>query len=125
MLRESAASFEERGFGIWGLMNRESGEGIGFCGFRPSEEPELVYGLLPGYWNLGLATEAARAAIRYAFERAGIRCITASADTANTASLRVMEKAGMRFERHLTVEGRNLTSYTLSRETYDLNAAPG
>lgn len=125
VLRESAANFEERGFGIWGIVDQGSEERIGFCGLRFSGDPDLVYGLLPAYWNLGLATEAARAVLRYGFERAGLQRITASADTENTASLRVMERAGMRFERCLTVEGRELISYELSRETHDLNAAPG
>jgi [ribosomal protein S5]-alanine N-acetyltransferase len=118
ILRESAASFEERGVGIWGVVLRESGEEVGFCGFRVSGDPDLVYGLLPDYWELGLATEAARAAVRYAFERLGVERVTASADVENAASVRVMERVGMRFARYVDVGGRALA-------LYEITAAPG
>jgi RimJ/RimL family protein N-acetyltransferase len=125
VVRESEAGFRDRGCGIWWVLERSSGEGIGFCGFRFSGNAELVYGLLPEYWHRGLATEAARAVIGYGFERVGLHRVTASADTANGASMRVMERAGMRYAWRQTVDGRDLTGYELSREEFDPTGEPG
>ena len=55
------------------------------------------YGIAPGHWGRGLATEAAVAMIRYGFDVLGFARIQASTDAANTASVRVMERAGLRF----------------------------
>ena len=125
LLRESEIGFRERGLGIWGLVHRGGGEEIGFCGFRYAGVPDLVYGLLPEYWGLGLATEAARAAIHHAFSRVGLERITASADTENRSSLRVMERVGMRFRLRAGVDGRELTTFELTRRDCPVSAAPG
>ena len=47
---------------------------------------------------MGYATEAVEAALRICFEDLGLRRVTASCFTANTASYRLMERVGMRRE---------------------------
>jgi ribosomal-protein-alanine N-acetyltransferase len=119
--------FESRGFGLWAVIRKEDGELIGFCGFRSLEgtpEIELLYGISPPYWGIGLATEAARAAIRYGFEGAGFDRILGITDTENEASRRVLEKAGMRFEKHAICEGRKETRYEISRREFRPDDAP-
>ncbi len=127
-----AACFEGRRLGLWAVIDKQRDELIGFCGFwrfdgRP--DLELAYGLSPARWGEGLAAEAARAAIRYGFEEAGLDRIAASADTPNAASLRVMRKAGMRYEKREIREGRDTTYYAISREDFRartvLSGAPG
>jgi ribosomal-protein-alanine N-acetyltransferase len=56
--------------------------------------------------------------IRYGFQRCDFDRIIASADTPNTASHRVMEKAGMIFERHAAVEGHETVFYAISRDDF-------
>ena len=60
------------GFQYWVIELLESGDFVGVCGlrpYRPAEEViELGFHLRPKFWGAGLATEAARAAIGYAFE---------------------------------------------------------
>ena len=65
----SCTAFAERGYGLWAIHVKDTGEPIGFCGFRPSESgaPELLYGLWPQWWGRGLAAEAAHAVLAYAF----------------------------------------------------------
>lgn len=125
-ISESARSFEERGFGLWTSIHKESNELIGFCGFWRFEGGtnfELAYGLATTWWGKGLATEAARATIRYGFEKLGLDRITASADTPNAASLRVMENAGMKYTKREIHDDRDTTYYEISRE--DFRAANG
>jgi ribosomal-protein-alanine N-acetyltransferase len=126
VISDSAACFEERGFGLWVVIDKEIVEPIGFCGiWRFEGRPgfELAYGLSPAHWGKGLATEAARAAIRYGFEDLGFERIAASADTPNFASLRVMQKAGMTYEKREVRGDQDTTYYAISRQ--DFRAANG
>ena len=52
----------------------------------------------PDVWGRGIATEAARHAVRFAFDELGMRVVTATCDTTNVASARVLEKLGMHLE---------------------------
>jgi len=126
VISRSVAFYEEQRFGLWAVIDKQRDELVGFCGFWRFEgrpDFELAYGLAPARWGEGLATEAARAAIRHGFEEAGLDRIVASADTPNAASLRVMRKAGMRYEKREVHENRDTTYYAISRE--DFRAANG
>jgi ribosomal-protein-alanine N-acetyltransferase len=90
----------------------------GFCGFRyidDSPDIELLYGLLPDYWGQGLATEAARAVLEYGFDAVQFRRIYARTDVPNRASVRVMERLGMKFERETHLAARPTLIYSLTR----------
>jgi len=73
---------------------------------------------------LGLATEAARASIRHGLEEAGFDRILSIADTVTEASRGVLEKAGMRFEKHAIYEDRKETRYEISRKEFQPDDAP-
>lgn len=118
---ESLASFEANGFGLWAVLPREEDTLIGFCGFWFFYEPpelQLMYGLAPDRWGKGLATEIARVMIQYGFEEYSFDRIIASADAPNLASLRVMEKAGMTFEKQVCINGLELVYYAIAREAF-------
>jgi len=77
---------------------------IGFIGlavvpFEASFTPcvEIGWRLTPPWWGKGLATEGARAALEYGFERLGLEEIVAFTVPGNVRSRRVMEKLGMRY----------------------------
>jgi ribosomal-protein-alanine N-acetyltransferase len=103
------------------VLPREEDTLIGFCGFWFFYDPpelQLLYGISPDRWGKGLATEIARAMIRYGFEEHSFDRIIASADAPNLASLRVMEKAGMTFEKRVCINGLDLVYYALAREAF-------
>jgi ribosomal-protein-alanine N-acetyltransferase len=70
---------------------------------------ELGYVLSRESWGHGYATEVARRLIVFGFDELGLRRITATCHPDNFASARVLEKAGMHFEKtirdHLRVRG--------------------
>lgn len=72
---------------------------IGNCGIRilsaRSLNAELGYEIAPDYWGKGYATEAARAMLRFGFEKLEMHRIQANCVAQNTASARVLEKIGM------------------------------
>ncbi len=94
--------WNEHGFGIWAVEHKADQRLIGWCGLQMLEktpEVEVAYLLAQGYWNQGLATEAARAAIQYGFRELNLRRVVAIARPENVGSYRVMEKVGMKYER--------------------------
>jgi RimJ/RimL family protein N-acetyltransferase len=87
------------GLGIWPATERDSGEFIGwFClQYVPQTvEIEVGYRLLPEAWGYGYATEGARTLLRYGFDVLGLFRIIGLTHPGNTASQRVLRKAGMR-----------------------------
>ncbi|HXF38560.1 MAG TPA: GNAT family N-acetyltransferase [Blastocatellia bacterium] len=120
-INESIERFETLGCGLWRARLRQQPELIGFCGYRFFHDPpqlQLLYGFHPDYWSKGFATEAARAMIRFGFERAGLDFVIASADAPNLASLAVMERAGMSFDRRETVNEMDTVYYRLDRRDF-------
>jgi len=92
-------NYETRGYGMFALMDRETGEMIGFAGLvHPGGQPEveLKYALRRDAWGRGLATEAATALLDYGLREHGIRHVIATTAPENEASHRVLRKAGMR-----------------------------
>ena len=63
-----------------------------------SRQGEIGWSLHPDAQGQGFATEGARELLRLGFEEAGLHRITAGCDARNSASLRVMERIGMRRE---------------------------
>jgi RimJ/RimL family protein N-acetyltransferase len=89
------------GFGCFAAEERATGTFLGWCALRPTADgaAELGYRLRPAAWGRGYATEGARALVRHGFATLGVRRVVATTMTVNTASRRVMEKAGLRLVR--------------------------
>ena len=101
-IASSRGRFAESGGGLWALHGLDRDGIVGFVGFRPFFDPpelQLLYGLLPSHWGRGLATEAAAAALDYAFGVLGLEEVRAATDAANTASVAVLQRLGMRERR--------------------------
>ncbi|MFC6090311.1 GNAT family N-acetyltransferase [Saccharothrix lopnurensis] len=86
---------------------RAGGAFLGWFEFRPlvehsAAEVELGYRLNRAAWGRGLATEGARALVDKGFTGLGVERVTANTMAVNTASRRVMEKAGLGFRRTFT-----------------------
>ena len=122
LIEKSIACFQTNNFGIWGVFLRAQEILIGFGGFwyfHTPPELEMIYGVAPQYWNQGYATEIAKATIEYGFEQLGLDRILADADAANLASLRVMQKAGMKFEKAANINNLDLVFYSISRHEWE------
>jgi len=120
--------YRTRGFCRWKLIEKAGGNMIGFCGvgfWRAGPDPEIGWWLARAYWERGLASEAARPALRDAFERVGLERIISVAMIENRASRRIMEKLGLEFECEFESEGFRLVRYVMDRARYDARLAPG
>jgi RimJ/RimL family protein N-acetyltransferase len=120
--------WEERGFGLFAVEVRDTGELAGFTGlavpaFLPEIMPavEIGWRLGRGHWGRGFATEAARAALRFGLLDRGLDRIVSIHQIGNAASERVMQKLGMRPDRE-TVQpscDRPVRVYAITRDEYD------
>ncbi len=113
----SLENFRRHSYGLWLVFERGSGQFVGFAGLLRSDDatPSLLYAIRPDFWGRGYATEAAGAVLRYAFEGLGVACVKADVDEPNAASVRVLEKLGMRRAGRATVGGRPLLYFERTR----------
>ncbi len=117
--------YAERGIGPWAAVRKDTGELIGNCSYgriAPEESRiELAYFFARPHWGQGYASEGVRALIDYAFGVIGVRRVEARCVTANTASERVMQKAGLEYRGTLRChlaqrdEMADLATYALER----------
>jgi RimJ/RimL family protein N-acetyltransferase len=102
MIDRNLAHFDRHGFGLWAAELRATGSFIGFIGlsvpgFQARFMPcvEIGWRIAAPYWNQGLATEGARAVLRYAFDTLGLSEVVSFTVPDNLPSRRVMEKLGL------------------------------
>ena len=94
---------------VLGVCLKESGELIGHVGLSPYRgEVEIGYAIEDRQKGRGYATEAVLAMRGFAFERFGIMRVLGIVHRENSASCRVLEKAGFSLmkEEHRTLNGR-------------------
>lgn len=113
---------------FWAAEERSSGRFIGWFHLRPSGEQdtlELGYRFRRDAWGQGYASEGARALVIRAFEHLGAECVEAIALVENAASIRVMEKAGLRVRERFLYQGeRPAVRYAVERNEYRGGSEP-
>lgn len=113
--------YDLHGFGRWSLYLTETKEYIGFCGLNFSErkgEVDLGFRLLRRFWTKGYATEAGFASLRIGFSNYKLEKIVGRAMKANTASLHVLEKLGMTFEKEFEEDGASWVQMKIVRDEF-------
>lgn len=108
----------ERNLGRWAVYIKNTNEFIGWCGlkFRPEiNEVDLGYRFLPLFWGNGYATEAAKYTLEYGLNTLGIQIITGRAHIENTASLKVLEKIGMKYIKDEVVDDCPVKTFVIFR----------
>lgn len=95
--------------GLWAAIHKETNQFIGRCGLLPwtierRAEVEVAYLLDKRYWHQGLGTEAAKALVKYGFERLGLSRLICMAHPENEASVKVARNAGMTLEKEMVDE---------------------
>jgi [ribosomal protein S5]-alanine N-acetyltransferase len=102
MLNGPMASYARNGFGLYLVELKDTAVPIGLCGLLKREElpdPDIGFAFLPDYWGKGFALESAIAVMNDARERLGQKRVLAIVMPDNYASIKLLEKLGMRFER--------------------------
>ncbi len=118
ILERVIVEYDERGFGRWALIHRADTKIIGFAGlkFLPERnEVDLGYRMSPEYWGQGLATEAGRAVMQYAWQTLKLKTVMAMVMPENTASSRVLLKLGFEFAGSEIDDGTEVEVYRATR----------
>lgn len=106
-LREGPLDMYERfGFGMYRVEEREGGTPVGMCGLIKRDtlpDADVGYAFLPEFRGKGYAFEAAAAVLAHGNRDFGLQRILAIVSPDNAGSIRVLEKAGMKFERLLEI----------------------
>ena len=116
-----AEEWAERGHGRVAVVERESGRFVGRSGLKywpQFEETEVGWALHASARGRGYATEAGAASVCWGFEQLELPYITANIQPANTASIRVAERLGMKPIRTDRLLGEEMTVYAISPEEW-------
>jgi ribosomal-protein-alanine N-acetyltransferase len=127
------ASYRKWGMGPWGMLLKERGVVVGNCSFcRINFDRalgtfeycgEVNYYVAPQYRGGGLAAESLRALLRFGFGDIGLTRIQGRCTPENASSERVLQKAGLKFDRMIAAarEGSSEEKlYAIMREEFDL-----
>lgn len=115
-LVRSYPDFERHGYGRWVCEWKATGEVIGFAGLKVLEdlgEVDVGYRLMRAWWGRGIATEAAAACVSFGFEVIGLERVIGLVMPQNAASVRVLEKIGMRFSGSIEYDGTACDRYVV------------
>lgn len=119
-IARAEARWRIHGYSWWVVRLAEGGDVVGACCLQhiendPAQELEIGWRLLPDHWGKGYATEAARAMVGYGLGPVEAPRLFAIADPANDASVRVMQRLGMRplgLQRHY---GADCATFVIER----------
>jgi RimJ/RimL family protein N-acetyltransferase len=128
MISRYGDELAREGWGFWAVEVRGTSPFVGMVGLHRvspalpcAPAVEVGWRLHPDHWGQGYATEAAAAALDFAFNEAGLDEIVAFTTTLNTRSQAVMERIGMTrdskgdFDHPSLPEGDPLRSHVLYR----------
>ena len=116
---ENYKDYEQNGYGRWAVLLQENQEFLGWCGLKYSpdkDETDIGFRFFRKHWNKGYATESATAALNYGFKQLGFKKIVGRAMKANTASIRVLEKLGMHYEKDIEMDGQTAVQFLITSE---------
>ena len=102
ILNGPVASYERHRFGLYLVELRDARTPIGICGLLKREElpdPDIGFAFLPDFRSQGYAFESAAAVLQDARERLKLERILAITNQDNEASIKLLQKLGLKFER--------------------------
>lgn len=114
-----SSHWQDAKIGFCAVVEKQSDRVIGWCGLwrlKETGETEVGYAIDKNFQRRGYAREAAKAFLIYGFEVLNLDEIVAVARPENTASRRVMEKLGMKYDYTGEFYGRQLVHYSISKK---------
>lgn len=108
--------WKNKGYGRMAVVSKDDNKLIGMAGLRHFEgDAELFYLLDEPYWGQGLATEIGKAILEYGFETFDFPRIIAVTRPSNAATLRVLDKLGLKYEKEDLIAGVRAHIFTLKQ----------
>ncbi|WP_100813118.1 GNAT family N-acetyltransferase [Microbacterium lacus] len=126
-VRRQRERYSTDGFGLWGVVLRETGELIGDCGITTQQIEddsviEVGYHLARDHWHQGYAVEAARNCVNWAFATLDVDAVYAKVRDTNLPSMNVAIRLGMTVRRRFITRYRDIDmphlAFAVSRSTW-------
>jgi len=108
ILNGPMSSYAKHGYGLYRVDLKENGEPIGICGLLKRDtldDVDIGFALLEKFRGRGFATESAAAVMEYGRGALGLERIVAITSPDNDASIRVLGKIGLRFDKMIRMPG--------------------
>lgn len=116
---ENYKDYKLNGYGRWSVINKEMNKFIGWCGLKFGEmenENDIGFRFFEEEWNKGFATESAKACINFGFDKLNLKRIIGRAMKENIASIKVLEKIGLEYEKDVDFEGKEAVIYKIESQ---------
>jgi RimJ/RimL family protein N-acetyltransferase len=110
------ASYARHGYGLWLVELKDTGEAIGLSGLVRRDTlpgPDIGYAFLPRHWSKGYAVEACTAVREHAMRTLGLPRLLAIVSPGNAASVKVLERIGLRFQDTVRLGEQDLQLFAL------------
>ena len=117
---ENYRDYQTNGFGRWAVIHKSNGAFLGWCGLKylkAIDETYIGFRFFEEYWNKGFATESAKSCLNYGFEIANLETIVGRAMPENLASIRVLEKLGLAYEKEFDFDGHKGLVYRIKNNS--------
>ncbi len=113
MFLRNYADYQKNGYGRWAVISKKSNAFLGWCGLKFNEEhlTDLGFRFFQKEWGKGYATESAFASLDYGFNTLKLDYIVGRASLENPASIKVLEKLGMKMIKTGDFEGVKNAAY--------------
>jgi ribosomal-protein-alanine N-acetyltransferase len=123
-LERQMARYRTRGYALWIVEDRRTGEFIGTAGpslltIEGVDEVEIGWHTRPGRKGEGIAPEAGAAARDWVFDNLEVDHVIALVRPENRSSGRVAEKIGMHVDREGDYKGLRHLVYRIDRVTWE------
>jgi len=120
--------YTANGIGRWAVVEKESGDFIGWSGFRLITDEvagrtnyyDLGYRFLKKYWGKGYATETAIASLNHGFSKLNYNEICGIADIGHTASNAILQKIGLVKQKVFLYDGTPHNFYSLEKSAWNM-----
>lgn len=115
---ENYKDYQVNGYGRWAVILKDSNQFLGWCGLKFGEmenETDIGFRFFEEEWNKGYATESANACLHYGFAKLNLKRIIGRAMKENKASIKVLQKIGLKYEKEAELDGKPAVIYTIEK----------
>ena len=110
--------YNKYGFGRWAVIEKATNEYLGWCGLKYTpelNEYDIGFRFLKKCWNKGYASEAAMACVELGLNKLEIKTIVGRAMKANLASIKVLQKIGLKLFEDRKCGGEEGVVYSINK----------
>ena len=121
ILAQNRQHFTEDGYGLWKIILKDDGACAGYAGlwyFFEEPQPQLIYALRASFAGQGIATEAARAVMDYAFVSLEFDHLLAATDEPHLSSQKLARRLGMALSDRKIIDGKVTLFFFIDRNSY-------